>query len=283
MIEIEKHFTQLYDRTDRSAAVWQTRFLWTERFQLGALIVGAVAASFGQPGLVLAIVAFAGATFAQLFRFFSRADRRWWNGRAGAESAKTLCWRYCVCGAPFQRDTADVDLLLMERLGEVATRVAETNPVAVGQGHIGSSMRQCRSLPLDERIVIYQVERIQRQMTWYDGKSGFNDQRALWWTLVAVAAQLVGLGIAIVGLSQRWSIDYLGMFSAVAASATAWVSVKQFEVLARSYAVAANELASIDSEISCRIWSEDDWARYVDNAEEAISREHTSWRASKGM
>lgn len=280
---VEDHFAQLYHRTDRSAALWQSRFLWTERIQLGALILAAVAANFGRPGLVIAIVAFATATLVHLLRFISRADQRWWNGRAGAESAKTLCWRYSVGGAPFPTGSADADRLLLERLTEIATRIAETSPVAVGQGHISPEMRQDRALPLGDRVQLYQDERIRGQMAWYDSKCTFNGQRALRWTIAAIAAQVFAIAVAVVGVVRDWSVDYIGIFSAVAASATAWASVKQFEVLARSYAVAANELASIDSDISARQWTEQDWAPYVDNAEEAISREHTSWRASRGI
>jgi SMODS and SLOG-associating 2TM effector domain 1 len=44
--------------------------------------------------------------------------------------------------------------------------------------------------------------------------------------------------------------------------------------------VASQELSAISGQVD---WSasERDWAHFVDQAEEAISREHTLWRASR--
>ena len=51
-------------------------------------------------------------------------------------------------------------------------------------------------------------------------------------------------------------------------------------MLATAYAVAHHELGLIASRID-EIAAEADWARFVDESEEAISREHTLWRASR--
>jgi hypothetical protein len=96
--------------------------------------------------------------------------------------------------------------------------------------------------------------------------------------------QGLGLVLGIIGLSFAWPLDVIGILTAIAASSAAWVAVKQHEVLARAYSVASNELASIDTQINARSdWTEGDWAKFVSNAEEAVSREHTSWRASRGV
>jgi len=48
--------------------------------------------------------------------------------------------------------------------------------------------------------------------------------------------------------------------------------------------VARNELWAIDAEVSHKHWDdEDEWATFVNESEEAISREHTLWRASRGV
>ena len=45
----------------------------------------------------------------------------WHQGRAAAESVKTLCWRYAVCANPFGRqlDDAAVDREFVKRLDEI--------------------------------------------------------------------------------------------------------------------------------------------------------------------
>jgi hypothetical protein len=62
------------------------------------------------------------------------------------------------------------------------------------------------------------------------------------------------------------------------------MAVKQYQTLARSYAVASAELGAIDVKITGNpAWEEAAWASFVNEAEEAISREHVSWRASRAV
>lgn len=61
-------------------------------------------------------------------------------------------------------------------------------------------------------------------------------------------------------------------------------SIRQHWTLARPYAVASAELSAIDVQIVIRqAGTEQDWAVFVNAAEDAISREHTSRRASRMM
>lgn len=75
----------------------------------------------------------------------------------------------------------------------------------------------------------------------------------------------------------------MGVLGAVSSAAVAWMAIRQYEVLVRSYSVASSELATIDAKIGGSVWADEmEWARFVDDAENAISREHTSWRAYRG-
>ncbi|KQP29325.1 hypothetical protein ASF38_00685 [Aeromicrobium sp. Leaf272] len=76
-------------------------------------------------------------------------------------------------------------------------------------------------------------------------------------------------------------IDLVGLIAAGAATMTSWSQAKQYSTLATAYGITAQELATIKSEIDSV--PESEWADYVGQAEEAISREHTLWRASRGI
>ena len=75
-------------------------------------------------------------------------------------------------------------------------------------------------------------------------------------------------------------IDLAGIAAAIAAAAVAWLSLKQHESLARAYAYAAIELALATTRLQ-NVTDEEEWSSEVDNAESAISREHTMWRANR--
>lgn len=280
---IEDHFPEIYRRSNQHSIDWQSRYLWSERIQLASLLFAALFANLDDGGPALAALSFSIAIAAHLFRLITKADQKWWNGRAGAESTKTACWRYVVGGAPFPIGAAAADTELAARLTELASKVAEIVPVPVSEGHLTDEMRAARAQTLDDRIELYQRDRIRNQMRWYADHSTLNAERGRMWSWAAIASQAAGLIVGLGAAVNDWHFDYVGLLSAGAASAVAWVAVKQFEVLARSYAVASNELSSIDVSITATTRDEDDWSAFVNEAEEAISREHTSWRASRAV
>ena len=82
-----------------------------------------------------------------------------------------------------------------------------------------------------------------------------------------------------VGSRVSWGAIFAG---AMVAAMTAWLQTKQHRTLATAYTVTALELASVRSRIVHQA-SEEDWATFVSDAEEAFSREHTLWKASRGV
>ena len=147
-----------------------------------------------------------------------------------------------------------------------------------------AGMRAVRGRPLGERIDMYQRERIQGQRDWYATKSELNGKQSTAWSLAAIALSGLALGFGIAAAVYEWRLDAIGFFAAGGASIVAWMAVKQYQTLARSYAVASAELSAIDVKIESRQrWTESEWATFVNAAEDAISREHTSWRASRAV
>lgn len=280
---IEDSFPEFYCRADEHSAQWQRRYLRTEKVQLAALLLAAGVGSFGGPP-ALVVLLFGAALMAQVYRLTSRADEKWWNGRAGAESAKTAAWRFVVGGEPFGIHNQQSEIELATRMVEVASEVAQLMPVPVSSAHVTDEMRELRSQPLAERIAAYQAERIRSQRGWYAGKSDFNSKRATIWSLVGVLSSALALGFGVGAAIYDWNLDAIGLFSAIGASLAAWMAVKQYQTLARSYAVASAELGVIDVKITGNsAWEEAAWASFVNEAEEAISREHVSWRASRAV
>lgn len=280
---IEDEFSDFYRRADAHSFRWQVRYLWSEKVQLLALLLAAGTAALGAPPFPVVLL-FGLALVAQVFRLASHADEKWWNGRAGAESAKTASWLFVVGGEPFDIGNLQADVELATRMADVAKEVAKLVPVPAGDTHVTAAMRSVRARPLGERIQVYHRERIRGQRDWYATKSEFNAKRSTAWSSAAIAASGLALGFGIAAAVYEWSLDAIGFFSAVGASLVAWIAVKQYQTLARSYAVASAELSAIDVQIESRqSWTESEWSSFVNAAEDAISREHTSWRASRAV
>jgi hypothetical protein len=97
-----------------------------------------------------------------------------------------------------------------------------------------------------------------------------------------LAIEMLGVLAAVLKAVGTISGDLLAFAGAIVTAITAWLQTKQHRTLATAYAVAALELASVRSQISHQT-TEADWARFVSDAEEAFSREHTLWKASRGL
>ena len=143
-------------------------------------------------------------------------------------------------------------------------------------------MRQVRALDFNERRQVYLADRIADQQRWYSEKARWNDRRARGWVLVSIVLEVAGLIGGALKAFGWISFDLLGFLAASAAGVTAWIEAKQHRNLATAYGIASQELASIATELPT-LNSEERWAAFVGQAEEAISREHTLWRASRGL
>ena len=96
-----------------------------------------------------------------------------------------------------------------------------------------------------------------------------------------MSVEIIGLVAALMKAAGIVEGDLLIFAGVVIAAMAAWLQTKQHRALATAYGITALELASVRSKIK---WQENerDWGKFVNNAEEAFSREHTLWRASRG-
>jgi SMODS and SLOG-associating 2TM effector domain 1/SMODS and SLOG-associating 2TM effector domain 3 len=279
---IQSHFPALYRSAGAASASGQNAFIYATVARLIALCAAGVFAEIEQPAAYWAVVAtFAIALGIELFLLIRRPERKWYGGRAGAESAKTLAWRYSVGGNPFPAG-ADADALFSQRLTEVLKDLKDVDLLVVGDHvqQLTDEMKRTRELPLDERKSLYERERLLDQQTWYANKAKDNAQRATVWIVLLVVLEAGALIAALLRAFGIVHLDLFGLVGAVGASVAAWLQTKQHQNLAAAYSVAAQELGIIAAGIGA-VQDEPAWAKFVADAEEAMSREHTMWRARR--
>jgi hypothetical protein len=107
----EGEFPALYRAADWNSLAGQRRYLTATGLRLAMLVAAAIFGLFswrtggGDVAGIAAAGAFGVALLSELYLLQERPDRVWYDGRAAAESAKTLTWRYMVGGNPFARRT----------------------------------------------------------------------------------------------------------------------------------------------------------------------------------
>ncbi|GII76747.1 membrane protein [Sphaerisporangium rufum] len=290
-ISPETAFPALYHAADRGAIVGQRRLLMATGVRLASLVAaamfGAVSLDTGRldAAAVGAAAALATALVTEVYLLSVRPDRQWYEARAAAESAKTLAWRYVVGGEPFGRETGGdehVDRLLMHRYSEIIRGIHGFAPIPPleEESQVTTVMRTIRGLSLAERKRHYLTGRINDQRIWYARKAGFHERRSARWSVALAALEAGGLIAAVLTAVQVVDLDLPGIVGAVAAAGIAWLQTRQHQQLATSYSIAALELADILSRVEGPS-TEAEWAHFVDESEEAISREHMLWWGSR--
>jgi SMODS and SLOG-associating 2TM effector domain 3/SMODS and SLOG-associating 2TM effector domain 1 len=296
-----------YQAATRNSVAAQGRFLRRSAVGLTMVVLAAGAGSFvgfiyvpyttADVMAIGAAAAFCAALVARISLLTDRPHKTWYGGRAAAESAKTLAWRFAVGGAPFQidQDPDEVGLAFTTRLEEILTDLDAGSlvpPSGIGR-QITPRMRELRTKSLEERKEAYRVGRIADQLLWYSRKAKWNKARSQRWNVSLIFLEILGLVGAIVIATGLFAKEVfgdtgvvigslVGWTGAIVAGGAAWLQTKQHSNLAEAYSVAALELSAINDLMPLQR-TEEDWARFVSESEDAISREHTLWRASRTM
>ncbi len=223
--------------------------------------------------LVLALVA-------ETVNTVLKPAERWYQGRAIAESAKTLAWKYTVGAEPFGYGlNQDPKAVLHERLSELA-RYADDS-VVIDSGHLGSTekMDEVRDCSLEVRKEVYLRDRIKDQHAWYASKAELNRCRAKTWSFLLIALEAIAIALSVIQVYYEWSAPVTPLITTIVACIGSWVAIKQFSNLAAAYTTAANEISLVERTVKKA--NSESWGNVVSEAEDAISREHTMWLASR--
>lgn len=281
---------QSADKASLDGQRWHSALV---RAELILVVVGAVLGVLGSiadPGYVQGIAiaaafALAGALGARIYNQSQDFSRRWFDGRAVAESIKSETWRYMLKIEPFDDEATsdaefarDIRAIIQTRPGIWRQRAAHSGLT----GQISPLMRQVRALPMADRRSYYIVNRLDDQVSWYMNKSEANSKASRNWFLATVSAQVGALGVAILRVAfTSVTMSVVGLFTTLAAAATAWAQFRRHDELSKTYGLACEELRTIHT-LAEAATTEDQLAEAVSDGEKAISREHTMWIAKRG-
>jgi hypothetical protein len=284
----DKDLPGFHNDANTASGEGQRLYLRWSRIRLFAAVGAAIGGAFSlfvsgvDAFALLALLAFVSALTAELYLAFTQPERDWYAGRALAESTKTLAWRYAVRGAPFTGDIPEAHLreMLRTRMRQLAEQGGDH--VSIGADHpvVTDGMRRLRQADFETRREAYITGRTQNQREWYAEKARVNKHRAKLWRAGLILGEIIAIVLATLRLAGTVTIDFAGILAAIVASCAAWLGLKQHAQLASAYRLTTGELA-IQQDALVET-SEGNWAQAVADAEEAISREHTMWLASRG-
>jgi hypothetical protein len=287
-------FPALYrcaDHASISAQKWYLRWI---AFNLAVLVLGALTGSIGVAGhrqqqLVhfVAAVCFVLAVGATILLAFRRWNTIWYAGRAVAESVKSLTWKFIASADPFSTKLSESEAVEMftKALGELLDEnrhLSSALILNVGDGaQVTTPMRQWRTAQVSVLRDLYVSQRVDDQQRWYATSARKNKRYQNYWFAFLVLCQgAAGCAAILLVFKADLTWKASGFFSTLASVALAWGQIKRFQDLAQAYGYAAQELSLISAR-SPHVGTPEELGRFVNDAETAISREHSSWIARR--
>lgn len=280
----DEDFPAVFWSADAASLSGQRRYMTGTKWRLLLAIAAAgCAVSNAVAAVAMVLLAFLATVYLEVWMLTERPERAWYDGRALAESAKTLSWRYAVAGDPFPADLpADTaERRFHQRLALLLREAPSDSIVPVGSMAATEVMAELRRGPFADRKQAYLTGRIADQQQWYGTKATMNTTLARRWRIGLITIEGLGVLAAVLRLLEIIPFDLPGVLAAVLGAGAAWFAVRQYESLGRAYTFAATELSIVHQRLTA-VHDESRWAQEVADAEEAISREHTMWRASRG-
>ncbi|MER7078585.1 Protein of unknown function [Saccharopolyspora kobensis] len=279
-------FPGLFQAADTASVRQQRSYLRGVRAQLLLTVSAAVFAAFPvvvgsfdvfAVGTALALV---GVMVIEMATAGSRPDKVWYEGRALAESVKTLTWRYAVGAAPFALDSESADDDFVSRVRALQKDKPGVLLLPNTSSAITSGMRALRAAPLAERKAAYLAGRVHDQQQWYAAKAVFHQRRARIFRTIMLTMEVLGVASALAKAVGVVGFDLAGIVAAAVSAVAAWSATRQHSTTATAYVMASHELATV-RDLLDRDLSEQQWSDEVVDAESAISREHTMWHANR--
>jgi hypothetical protein len=279
-------YPALFLDADKASNGFQRSFLLLIFGEYLALFAAAVF-SMSFLGGVAYYVLFAGMFFIGLIvliaRALSKPDQWWYRCRALAESVKTLTWRYMMHATPFNGTDAEARIEFRSQLGlilrenlETAKRITEDRS---GSHQITPTMDEVRARSLEERVKFYLEHRIGEQRNWYRRKARENRKAASRYVWISGICYVAAGSMVLSRIAYPdWSIWPIDPLIVVASSIVGWVQIKKYSELSAAYTVTAHEIGLIPTTID-RPSNDTQLSEFVNDAEQAFSREHTLWLA----
>ncbi len=282
-------YPNIYEKADNKSLASQNSF---SRLNLGILILLVLSTMISSLQVENGWVTFV-SSFLLVISLIStiwimhfQPEKTWYNGRAIAESTKSLTWKFITGTKPFGSSL---------KLNEAEDKFLTNLKQIIGQKkdffrligeefsegeQVTKSMRELRNLNIQDKIDYYLINRIEDQRGWYYKKSKENRKNKNLTFAAIITFQV--LAITALALDFYNIIDFTvtPLMACLASSFIAWLQLKKFQELTESYGITATELSLIKSKIK-HIKNESDFENFVDDAETAISREHTLWLARR--
>lgn len=281
-------YPQLYRAADNLSIQHQKERFGLLFGYLSSLVIGSVVSIFcnGTIGNSISLLLFIlSATLFAISKIHNPLEL-WYNGRAVAESVKSMTWKWMMKAEPYQEIESETAISNLKNdlhclLQQNKTLFSHYQDEDDGFYCISERMKEVRNSNAKDRLSFYNRNRVKNQLNWYRMKAKrFHNLYIIYSSTVAFfyAAIIV---LMIINISKPNVSLPIELVSAFVTSIVSWMEAKKYNELSCAYSLAVNDISIINANMLEGNVADNDVSEYVINSENAFSREHTQWFARK--
>ncbi|HRE76179.1 MAG TPA: DUF4231 domain-containing protein [Flavobacteriales bacterium] len=287
-------FPNYFQASDTASVKAQKYYLNITRIDLLSMILASALAIYSYQSTDSKLFVYAVSGFLLLLSLIltiilktKKYEDVWYQGRALAESCKTLTWRFVCCSEYFENslDLKEAKNRFVERIRELSDEFKDLsiamNSKTLNLPIITDKMLEIRAYNLEARKDYYIKNRIEDQKKWYADKAEYNSGKYNFWFWIVIISQAISLiSIVFLIVNPEFNWNFVGLLTTISASALSWLQLKQHQELKQAYTTATQELNFIVT-LTDQLTTEDGFSKFVLDSENAVSREHTLWLAQR--
>lgn len=211
-----------------------------------------------------------------LLRIFTKFDRKWFKSRAYSESIKSMTWKWIMSSRNEKEFKVQIDAFILNNH-------IVLNPYTSHDDLITVEMRKIKELQDSEKYLYYRENRITDQEKWYKRKIIYNKKRFVMISSLTVIAYTLAIVYLIHNLKNGVKSDkYYDLIVIFCTLLLSWANIKKYNELIEAYTITLNDIVVLKNNI-LSFEEVDDFNNYIDDCENAFSREHTQWYARKKL
>jgi len=289
MIEFKhEDYPALYQAADKVSNDIQATYMNLMRWNIFLLITAAIFSFIGITSTIMAIFAaiiFIITIIINVVLMTKNYHDIWYKARSIAESIKTVSWRFMMKAEPFSLTEQENNEKFRNIINKILQGTSNITEKFDAKYHsmplITTNMNKVIKSTIEDKILIYLTYRIQEQRNWYAKKTKYNQFWYKFWFFIMIILQIAAITIVLSRIAYP-EIKYLSpeILSVMITGILTWIQLKKYRELSASYSFTAHEIGIIESKIAT-VSSSSELSRFVQDAENAFSREHTQWVARK--
>ena len=283
----EEDYPQLYRAADNLSIRYQNIHYGLLFSYLLTLILGGIVSICGNcvimDSISLGLFILSAALYA-ISKICNPVDL-WYNGRAVAESVKSMTWKWMMMADPYQnmnnesqKFLSDLHYLLQQNksLFEHYQHDEDCHFYTISE-----KMRAIRSANISDKLSYYNENRVSEQLTWYKKKSKKLHKYYVVCSWIVAFCYIIIILFMIASVANQNIQFPTELISTIVTALISWMEAKKYNELSCAYSLAVNDISIIcEHKLKGEI-SEEEVSEYVTNSENAFSREHTQWIARK--